>query len=108
LKVFWDAVSLQPGVPWEQGFCDGLVQSRVFVPPLARGALQNLPAITADAPCDNVLLEYRLAQEFRGLGLLEFVFPVFIGDCVDSAVLEAERARAEGAVASVQGAGAQR
>jgi ankyrin repeat protein/serine/threonine protein kinase len=84
LKVFWDVVSLQPGVPWDEGFCDGLVQSRVFVPLLSRGALKTLPDITAEAPCDNVLLEYRLAQEFRGLGLLEFVFPVFIGDCDSS------------------------
>jgi hypothetical protein len=64
LRVFWDAVSLQPGVPWDECFCDGLVQSCVFMPLLSKNTLKTLPAITAEAPCDNVLLEYCLAQEF--------------------------------------------
>ena len=31
LSVFWDKICLQDGVPWEDGFCTGLVQSKVFV-----------------------------------------------------------------------------
>ena len=29
LSVFWDKLCLPGGVPWEEGFCDGLVQSKV-------------------------------------------------------------------------------
>ena len=29
LTVFWDKLCLPDGVPWEEGFCDGLVQSKV-------------------------------------------------------------------------------
>ena len=31
-KVYWDKLCLLPGVNWEQGFCEGLVSSRAFVP----------------------------------------------------------------------------
>ena len=34
----------------------------------------------ADSNCDNVFLEHRLAVELHGLGLIENIFPVFIGD----------------------------
>jgi serine/threonine protein kinase/ankyrin repeat protein len=80
LSVFWDSVSLIPGQPWDEGFCNGLVQSRAFVPLLSRGALRSLPTLNAHSLCDSVLLEYRLAQEFREMGLLDHIFPVFIGD----------------------------
>ena len=29
LTVVWDKLCLPDGVPWEEGFCDGLVQSKV-------------------------------------------------------------------------------
>jgi hypothetical protein len=45
---------------------------------------QNFSKLTADSKCDNVFLEHRLAVELQGLGLIEKVFPVFIGD-VDAA-----------------------
>ena len=80
---------------WEQGFCEGLVSSRAFVPLLSRDALnhpdkawQNFSKLTADQPnCDNVYLEHRLAVELQGLGLIEKMFPVFIGN-LDAATSE--------------------
>ena len=93
-KVFLDKKSLLPGVDWEQGFCEGLVNSRAFVPLLSRDAInhpdkdwQNFSKLTADSKCDNVYLEHRLAVELQGLGLIEKIFPVFIGDC-DATTLE--------------------
>ena len=87
LKVWWDQQSLQPGVPWEEGFCDGLVNSKAFLPILSRGAInhptndrQNFSKLTNDSYCDNVLLEYRLALELKCFGLIEFIYPVMIGD----------------------------
>ena len=86
-KVYWDKFCLEPGVDWEQGFCEGLVSSRAFVPLLSRDAinhpeknLQNFSKLTADSKCDKVFLEHRLAVELQGLGLTEKLFPIFIGD----------------------------
>ena len=80
LRVWWDKKCLQPGVDWEEGFCEGLINSRAFVALLSRGGLQNFEGLTESSRCDNVLFEYRLALELQSLNLLEFVFPVFIGD----------------------------
>ena len=86
-KVYWDKLCLEPGVDWEQGFCEGLVSSRAFVPLLSRDAInhpditwQNFSKLSADSRCDNVFLEHRLAVELQGLGLIEKMFPVFIGN----------------------------
>ena len=86
-KVYWDKLCLKPGVDWEQGFCEGLVSSRAFVPLLSRDAInhpdiawQNFSKLTADSRCDNVFLEHRLAVELQGLGLIEKLFPIFIGN----------------------------
>ena len=72
---------------WEEGFCAGLVRNRAFVPLLSRDAInhpdkdwQKFSKLTADAKCDNVFLEHRLAIELQGLGLIEKVFPIFIGN----------------------------
>ena len=93
-KVYWDKLCLEPGVDWEEGFCAGLMNSRAFVPLLSREAInhpdkawQNFTKLTLDSKCDNVLLEHRLAVELRQLGLIEKIFPVFIGD-VDATTSE--------------------
>ena len=86
-KVYLDKLCLLPGVDWEQGFCEGLVSSRAFVPLLSRDAInhpdkawQNFSKLMADSNCDNVFLEHRLAVELQGLGLIEKIFPIFIGN----------------------------
>ena len=80
LKVWWDKKCLQPGVDWEEGFCEGLIKSRALVALLSRAGLQNFESLTESSRCDNVLLEYRLAIELQSFNLLEFVYPVMIGD----------------------------
>ena len=81
-KVYWDKFCLLPGVDWEQGFCEGLVSSRAFVPLLSRDDINHPDKawLTSDSNCDNVFLEHRLAVELHGLGLIEKMFPVFIGN----------------------------
>ena len=66
----WDKVRLEPGQSWEEGFCDGLLKSRIFLPILSRGAInhpdkswQNFSQLTTDSNCDNVLLEHLLSLE---------------------------------------------
>ena len=87
LNVYLDKMCLLPGVDWEQGFIQGVVSSRAFVPLLSRDAINNpiegkpnFSKLTLESPVDNVLLEYRMAVELQGLGLIEYLFPVFIGD----------------------------
>eukprot|EP01042_Synura_sphagnicola_P036640 gene36640-biopygen15342 len=70
LAVWWDKKSLKAGVPWEEGFCNGLIQSRTFVCLMSEEALahpncdrQSFTRLSVGSPCDNVLLEYQLALE---------------------------------------------
>jgi hypothetical protein len=62
----------------------------MFVPIMSRNALnhpivvrQSFAALTTDSPIDNVFLEHRLALELRERGLVEKIFPVFVGDIVN-------------------------
>jgi serine/threonine protein kinase len=92
-KVWWDKVCLAPGVPWEEGFCQGLVNSRSFVCIVSKGAINhpdkpwnNFGALTQSSSCDNVLLEHRLALELRLLGYIEKIYPVMIGEAETDSV----------------------
>jgi hypothetical protein len=77
-------------VSWEEGFCDGLLKSRIFVPLLSKKAINNpankrcdFTALTPDSPCDNVLLEHNIALELAARGLVERIYPVMIGEPVE-------------------------
>lgn len=87
LRVWWDKRCLKAGQPWEEGFCEGLVSSATFVAILSRDAInssnktrQNFSELTENSPCDNVLLEWRLALELKERGMIEGIFPLFVGD----------------------------
>lgn len=89
LNVFWDVKSIKSGERWEHSFCDGLANSRIFVPIISRNAInhpeiknQNIAYLEEDSPCDNVLLEYQLALEFLEVGFVENICPIFIGDVI--------------------------
>ena len=90
LKVWWDKMLLKDGENWEEGFCKGLIRSKVFVCLLSKEAIhspskpwQNFEELNEDSRCDNVFLEHRFALELHGLGLLDTIFPVVIGDPVE-------------------------
>ena len=91
IRVWWDKKSLEPGLSWKDGFCHGLLKSRFFICLISRDAINNCSGnragnfsnLTEYSPCDNVLLEYRLALELKCLGFIEKVFPVLIGDISD-------------------------
>eukprot|EP01041_Mallomonas_annulata_P014762 gene14762-biopygen7665 len=87
LKVWWDKKCLLPGKDWEEGFCNGLVNSETFVCLLSRNAIkhsskdwQNFEKLQRTSPCDNVLLEWHLALELRERGMISGIYPVMIGD----------------------------
>jgi serine/threonine protein kinase len=85
--VWWDKKCLEKGKNWEQGFCEGLLDSRAFVCIMSKEAInhpdkdwQNFGNLSESSNCDNVFLEYRLALELKKLGLLDFIFPIFVGN----------------------------
>ena len=53
---------------------------QVFVPILSEGAIRNFTSLTDDSPCDNYLLELRLALERAKTGDLKAIMPIFVGD----------------------------
>ena len=72
LRVFWDKECLVDGQEWEQGFCNALCSSSVFVPVMSRdafkkGPLAHMPLHQEEddplepAKCDNLFLEFELA-----------------------------------------------
>lgn len=76
LRVWWDRACLQPGVSWEDGFCDGLIKSSIFIPIISRHAInhptiesQNFRMLKDTSPCDNVLLEYQLSLDLKQRGI---------------------------------------
>ena len=73
VKIYLDKEELEDGKEWEEGFCQGLGNSRVFVPLISNDALHRTLGLMqpdgrggyADFK-DNVILEWDLA-----LALLE-------------------------------------
>ena len=63
VQFWWDTKCLRPGIPWEEGFADGLNRATVFVPVLSKLALAAFSRLTPDSSCDNMLLEHQLALE---------------------------------------------
>jgi hypothetical protein len=87
LTVWLDKECLEPGQLWEEGFCEGLINSATFVCLLSRGAInhptkpwQCFSKLTETSKCDNVLLEWSMALELRQRGMINGIFPIFIGD----------------------------
>jgi hypothetical protein len=86
LNVWLDSKCLKPGVPWEQGFMEGLIKSYTFVCVLsadgfvsAEDSRCNYMTLREDSACDSCLLEQQLALELRAMGMLEYIYPVFQG-----------------------------
>jgi hypothetical protein len=80
LKVWWDAKCLPPGLPWEEGFADGLFASKVFICILSKASLAPLANLSADSRCDNVLLELLLSLTLNRRGEVTRIFPVLVGE----------------------------
>ena len=89
MNPYLDKFCLEDGENWKEGFCSGLMSSRIFVCLLSKGAVNNpdprykrsnFSCLTEDSPCDNVFLEHRFALELLQLGLIEKVYPILIGD----------------------------
>jgi hypothetical protein len=82
----WDKKRLEPGTSWEDGFVNGLFQSCIFICVMSRDAInssssdnRNFTKLQKGSPCDNVLLEWRMALDLQKLGLLARIYPVGFG-----------------------------
>lgn len=91
LKVWMDKFCLDVGLPWEVGFTNGLVSSRIFVCLMSKNAInnetvekQNFKHLQQSSPCDNVLLEHRLALELYSFGYIDRIIPILIGEKLTS------------------------
>ena len=80
IDVWWDKECLPKGKSWEEGFADGLFGSALFVPILSKAALAPFAGLDAQAGCDNVFLEHRLALEMLARGRIKRIFPIFVGE----------------------------
>jgi len=60
IDVWWDKRNLTPGLPWEDGFANGLCRCDVFLPVLSKSALAPCAKLESASPCDNVILEVSL------------------------------------------------
>lgn len=87
LRVWWDRVRLPLAQGWQDAFAEGLITSRLFIPIFSKESIaspsdsrRNWSKLTALSDCDNVLLENRIALEAHARGLIEFIFPIFVGE----------------------------
>lgn len=73
--------SSNAGKNWEQGFCEGLIKSKIFVPLLSKKAIKApFESLKEDSRADNVLLEHLLALELQAREYLERVYPILISE----------------------------
>jgi serine/threonine protein kinase len=80
VTVWWDKICLKSGESGDVGFCVGLMRSKVFMPIISQKAIGRFSDLTRDSPCDNLLLEFILALEFKERGCIDKIFPIFIGE----------------------------
>jgi len=78
-SVFIDKL-YNSNMSWYENLSIGLKKSRVFVPLVSRAAIQNFEKIVPNSPGDGLLIEYRIALEYKELNIIQDIVPVFIGD----------------------------
>jgi len=96
-NVWFDKKCIGPTVNWRTAFMTGVMRSAMIVTILSKGAInhtcnsatpteteirnmkkRSYPELRADSPCDNVLLEHRLAGEFALRNWCK-IYPVMVG-----------------------------
>ena len=81
LKVFFDKNALKSGMPWKEGFMQGLQRSKCFLSLISDGALIRCRNKTIDHSGDNYMLEMETAANFQRSDekYKGFIVPVLIG-----------------------------
>lgn len=83
LHVWLDSHCLVDGTRWEEGFADGLIGSAIFVPVLSKAGLKPFSSLSEQSPCDNLMLELRLATALKAQGHLRQILPVLVGEPIN-------------------------
>lgn len=78
-SVFFDKL-YNPNMTYYENMSYGLKNSRIFIPLVSRQAIVNFAQITTNSPVDSILIEYRLALEYKASDIIQGIVPVFIGD----------------------------
>ena len=78
-SVYFDKL-YNANMSWYENMSFGLKRSRVFLPLVSRAAIQNFEKLTHGSPADSLLIEYRIALEYKALSIIQDIVPVFIGD----------------------------
>ena len=96
-RVFYDKTCIPPGADWKHVFMTAVLKTQVFVCILSKGAInhssdreilseqerlnlarRSYQMLRPDSPCDNVLLEHRLARERYDSDNCA-IYPVIVG-----------------------------
>lgn len=89
LQVWFDESIVHIGNSFEQAYVEGLQRSKVFMPVLSRGAINDdsffhgsnsFSRLRSDSPIDRLLLEMRMAIELKARHSLLAICPILIGD----------------------------
>lgn len=92
LQVWFDESIVHIGNSFEQAYVEGLQSSKVFVPVLSRGAINDdsnsffhgskhsFSRLRSDSPIDRLLLELRMAVELKARHSILAICPILIGD----------------------------
>ena len=81
LFPFLDRVKLKDGMPWKDGFLQGLKGSKCFISLVSRKALESCRDKTKNHTRDNVLLEMETALRYmRVTGNTKYIIPVHLGE----------------------------
>jgi serine/threonine protein kinase len=85
-RVWLDQNELPHAGTWESEMVNGIAKSKVFVTLISDGSLVKLRNLSPHSDVDNYFLEMQLALELKTMGLIDTVFPVFVGERVGEAV----------------------
>ena len=84
LFPFLDKVKLKDGMPWKEGFLQGLSGSKCFVSVISRKALESCRDMKRNHTWDNVLLEIETALRYKATtGNASYIIPVHVGEYVN-------------------------
>jgi hypothetical protein len=78
-SVYFDKL-YNANMSWYENMSFGLKRSRIFLPLVSRAAIQNFEKLTNGSPADSLLIEYRIALEYKALGIVQDIVPIFLGD----------------------------
>jgi len=82
-KLFLDSYCLHDCQQWHREFCEAVISCRVFMPLISECGNSSFLKLQKSLPWENVQWDLCLTLELKNLGVVDTVFPVFVGEFVD-------------------------